>query len=214
MARDAGVTIDISARKYVVGTLRAMVRSGEAKNFEAALDIYEERQAGDRQVSVHGESETARAVRRINAFNGASYTRIVGGVRTDVSGASEDRVKPAHRRNMGKVLGTLYVEYDASVASSAPDVVLELEGREAIELRIDDAIRAYINDYVSRLSNTARANIRIIRSMEASAQEIMRGKTPETYRAMKAIKYLHHNFPARDSISAREMIDLLRKYAA
>ena len=178
IAENRSIPEDEAARMYVVGALKASVRRGTANSLGEALERFESDQVGDRSVSVHGEPSIAREVRRINIAN---ETR--GGKAT------------THRRNMGKVLGTLYVEWDAQIAESSVDVVLELEGREAVALHAESVITAYIEDYISRLSTTARASIRDIVKSAYSVDAIMSGKDEGAYKLRERAKFLHRNFP-------------------
>ena len=196
IAEDCEVSDDEAARMYVVGSLKNAVRNGTARSLGEALDRYESEQIGDRAVSVHGESPIAREVRRINAYNDAKGGKTA-----------------SHKRNMGKVLGSLYVEWDASEADSAVDVVIEREGRDAYALHIEDEMTRYFEDYVSRLSMTAKASIRQLVHSSLSVDAIMAGKDSESSRLKERAKYLHHNFPAAEAITSRELLGMLRKYA-
>ena len=212
IAEDCGCSEHDAARRYVVGALKASVRRLQARNLSEALEQFEGEQVNDRSVSVQGESALARDVARINRENGREYTRIVNGAREVIR--PEKAAPLSHKRNMGKVLGSLYVEYDASVEASAPDIVYETAERDVYALHIADAISAYINDYVSRLSKTARKTIRDLVASELSEAEIMKGRGEEAAKLRERVKYLHRNFPARDSVTARELVGMLRKYAA
>jgi hypothetical protein len=197
IAQERGVSEHDAACMYVMGSLKASVRNGSAPSIIDALERYEDAQVGDRAVSVRGESSTALEVRRIDKAN---QTKLGSGT--------------THRRNMGKVLGTLYVEWDESEEQSAIDVVLEREGYDAAVLAMDSAIQAYIDEYVTRLSVTARASISMLVKSAYSIEVIMKGKDVETAKLKERVKYLHHNFPRSGDVTARELLTLLRKYAA
>ena len=214
IAESRGVSEDDAARMYVVGALKNAIRCGASRNYADALDRFEADQIGDRQVSVHGEDATAREVRRINRSNGRGYTRIMRDGRREDIDVPNAKPVASHKRNMGKVLGTIYVEWEASEASAAPEIILELAERDAVLLHAEDAIASYIDEYVTRLSSTAKASIRKLVHNAYSVEDIMSGKTDETAKLRERIKYLHHNFPHAEAITAREMLGMLRKYAA
>jgi hypothetical protein len=186
-----------AARMYVLGALKAAVRRGSSATIADALDRFEEEQIGDRSVSVKAESSILAEVRRIDAAN---ETRTAKG--------------SAHRKNMGKVLGTIYVEWEASEESSAVDVTIEREGYEEAAVHIDSVISAYIDEYVTRLSDTAKGTIKHIVKSHYDTAAIMAGKDKETAKLRECAKYLHRNFPKASVVTTRELIDILRKYAA
>jgi hypothetical protein len=197
IAAEKGVTEDDVACMYVVGALKAMRRRGSAATLAEALVRYEDAQVGDRAVSVRGEAPIVAEVRRINRIN---EVRGSGGT--------------THRRNMGVVLGTIYVGWDAAIAANAPDVVLERNGYNDAVLHIDNIIASYIDEYVTRLSCAARASIRQIVASKASDDAIMSAKRGELAKLKERAKYLHHNFPHADAVTTRELIGLLRRYVA
>jgi len=187
IAQERAVSEDDAARMYVVGACKASVRRGTTRTIVDALERYEAEQVGDRAVSVHGEASINREVRRINRIN-------------DTQGGKGE----SHKRNMGKVLGTLYVEIEGAIQSSAI----------GIETLVSAAIDAYIRDYVTRLSKTARASIRDMVHSAYSVDAIMSAKTPQTTKMAKAAKYLHHNFPMADRVTTRELVYLLREHVS
>lgn len=191
------VSEDDAARMYVVGALKASIRRGTARDMADALGRYEDSQVGDRLVSVRGESSLCAEVRRINRLNG-----VKAGLGT------------THRRNMGVVLGSLYVGYDEAVDATAPDVVVSRESYDAAAARIEDAVGAYIAEYVTRLSKTAKASIHKLVTSCCTLDEIARAQSGEAISMRNRLEYLHSNFPARDAITSRELGELLRRYAA
>ena len=197
MAIESGATIQQASARYVVGILKASIRRGTAVNYEDALDRYEADQVGDRAVSVKGEASIVAEVRRINKINKVTGT----------AGAT-------HKRNMAKVIGTIYVQWEAATEATAPEYRLVREAIEAEATRVDETIAAYLNEYVTRLSRTARASIRDIVHTHYGIDAIMAGKSPDTARMKERAKYIHRNFPKADDITTRELLGLLRKYAA
>jgi hypothetical protein len=191
------VSIDVASKMYVLGALKASVRRGSALTIAKALEQYEDNQIGDRQTSVKGESPLLREVRRIDAIN-------------EVRGTSGTK----HVRSMGKVLGTLYVEYDASQEASAIDVTIEREGFEEEVLHMDSTIAAYIAEYVTRLSDTARASIHAIVASAHSVDDIVAGASVKADKAIRKLnntaQYLNISFA--HGLSTREYIDMMRKY--
>lgn len=195
IAESRGCDEETASRMYVMGALKASVRRGTSKTLEEALERFEEAQVGDRSVSVHGEASINKEVRRINAINETS-----GG-----HGAS-------HARNMGKVLGTIYVEWDGAVEASAPEVVIECAEREAVAVQVDTTITAYLSEYVTRLSHTARKAVHDIVCSHYGIDSIMGAKDSDSAKLKERAKYLHHNFPHNEAVTTRELVQLLRQY--
>ncbi len=196
LAEKYGDKLDICARKYILGSLKAAVRRGSARTIEDALEQFEVAQVGDRLASVRNDDPLGREVVRINAINDTK-----GG-----KGAS-------HRRSMGRVLGTIYVEYDEAIAATEPYYVMQREAYDTVVLEAEDAIERYIAEYVTRLSRTARASIHAIVSASYSVDAIMAARDVESAKLKASAKYLHHNFPKADVLTCREYVEVLRKYA-
>jgi hypothetical protein len=214
IAKARNVSEDEAARLYIVGALKCAVRRGSAKNFTDALETLEAEQVSDRKASVKGiGSSVTRDVARLEKMTGKDFVRIAkDGKREEV----KVEVKPearVHARNLGKVLGALYVECDARAAMDAPDYIFERAEYDAIALDIGGAIGAYISDYVARLSTTGKKAIRDIVAASASVDAIMVGKG-ELAKLRERAKYLHRNFPQAEAITTRELVTLLRQYAA
>ena len=159
IAEEREVSIETAGAIYVWGVLKSAVRRGTSRTISDALDRFESEQVGDRAVSVHGEAPINREVRRINKINDAR-----GGKGT------------AHKRNMGKVLGTLYIECDMALEATRPEVVLESEEYNGRVVAMENEISAYIRDYVSRLSRTAKVSISQIVKSKLDAAAIMGAK--------------------------------------
>ena len=115
---------------------------------------------------------------------------------------------------MGRVIGELYVEYDAALAASEPYYTIEREDYDTLVLQAEDAIARYIAEYVTHVSRTARASIHAIVRSAYSIDAIMAAKDSESAKLRASAKYLHHNFPKADAINTRDFIEILRKYAA
>ena len=208
IAEERNVDATTAARMYVLGALKASIRRGSAVNMADALERFEDSQIGDRSVSVHGEAPINREVRRIDHIN--RQWSIEEGIEPTHERKESKAARP--RRNMGKCLGELYTAWDASIMAYNPETIAEDDARASVEAKA--AIARYIAEYVSRLSRTARATIRDVKATRYDVDAIMKGATPETAKMKERVKYLHHNFPARDSVTARELLSLLREYAA
>jgi hypothetical protein len=212
IAEARNVSIDDASRIYITGALKCAVRRGSARSISDALEIFEAGQVTDRGLSVKGfANSTAKDVKRLEKMTGTDYMRIVNGEAILVEDISKAEDRKPHTKNMGKVLGSLYVEYDAKAASTEPEYMLEYDGIEAKAIDIDNAIGAYITDYVSRLSVTARKAIRDLVASKLSIDDIMMGTDNKL---LQRAKYLHSNFPKADDITTRELVVLVRQYAA
>lgn len=206
IATERNVDTTTAARMYVTGALKASIRRGTARNYTEALAMFEDEQIGDRSVSVSSGSDAlAREVRRINAANGRDYTSIVNG-RAEYIDGKEGAPKRATtaRRNMGRVLGELYTQWDNTIAAYRIDEAPMDIGNEAA---------LYMREYIGRLSDTMRATIRHICEDRRDAAEIMKGETKATAKMRDAVKYMHRNFPQRESVTSTELCELVKKYA-
>jgi hypothetical protein len=192
------VTKEVAARIYIIGILKASIRRGTARSYADAIDQYEARQAGDRLNSVTMPSSITAEVSRINKINKVTGT---GGRK--------------HVRNMAKVIGSLYVQWEDIEASYDPAVVYTRSEFNKLVTSAEDEIARYMSDYVSRLSATARASLRkIVESMYSDSAIMTARDSSECSRLRDKVRYLHDGFPARDNVGANDYLKLIRKYCA
>lgn len=179
---------------YVIGSIKAMFRTGQARNYAEGVEIIENRQAGDRETMAIHVSDIDRDVRRINRINKVSGTH-----------------RNVHKRNMAKVMGSLYVQWEAAEDDAAVDrVYVKNEINAIIESgNVAEEIARYMADYVSRLSNKARESLNEVIAARYSVGEITR-KQGEALRVYNKAYYLYKGFPARDSVTLGEFVELVR----
>ena len=210
---DAGnVDIETASIKYVYGALKSAVRRGSARNYAEALEQFEKEQDGDNAVSVSMSSTLADDVRKVEKRNDATFTRIYGG-RVEVVGKVADTEKRSHKRNVAKVLGALYVQYEERELETALDVCFDKSERDVLAMQAEQVIARYMADYVSRLSPTARGSLRMIIKSKLSADDIVKARDGEGGKMRERVRYLFGSFPARDSMDAADFVTLARQYA-
>ena len=199
-----------AAIRYIIGSLKAGIRRGTYRTYSEALDALEREQIGDRGESIGGLNELERTVRRINHENAKPSTQW----EIELMGSKEVTEKKSHKRNMAKVYGSLYVQWETKEKESTVDYVYENAERETAILHMDSTIRAYIHEYIGRLSPTAQKAVKAIVEARYSADAIATAKPDtEVYALRNKLNYLHKGFPKREAITAREFGELLQKYA-
>lgn len=199
-----------AAKRYIIGALKAGIRRGTYRTYSDALDALEREQVGDRGESIGALNELERTVRRINHINAKPSTAW----EIELMDSKEVTEKKRHDiRNMAKVYGSLYVQWETKEKESTVDYAYENAERETAILRMDSTIRSYIHEYIGRLSPTACKAIRAIVESAYSADAIASAKDGDGYALRNKLNYLHRGFPKRDAISPREFAHILKRYA-
>jgi hypothetical protein len=133
--------------------------------------------------------------------------------------------KPAHtarsKRSTGRVLGTLYAQYEERQERQGPE-------HEFTNTTIEGNLRRYFTEYESHLSNTVHVRLRElfayitahIRGDKGKIEGVVRAlmsvngrKDPATSRLARFVDNLHKAFPHRDSITGAEFAELLYRYS-
>ena len=204
IASAKGVTTIDAATMYVWGIIKADIRRGVYSKYDDALTALEYRQSGDTGNRLSVQSPISREVARINAINNKGTAK-----------------KPSHASKgvrMAKVIGELYVQWAEQEEMTAPDYIMHHNDYMAIlgsgEEQYSKAIRAYMDEYYTRLSVTARGAARLVAASGIPVADAMRAKEGKGLSIRNKIKYLYRGFPARDVMTAREFGELLVKYAA
>jgi hypothetical protein len=230
-----------AARMYTLGALKAAKRRGAAHNYVEALDQLEAEQVKDRgcpltrTISADRTAETVQSINRVNAaspmrINRIDYTRrswadmdnqllteYAQPANWQVVQAKEQPPKRNHNRNMGKVLGELYAQWEARTTDLDPACYTDA----TVEI-VEANIKRFMAEYASRLSRTVQARIGELKvwldehsdAVEA-AKGLMsvKGKTnPDTAKLHSFVANLHWNFLNKDAITAPEFVQLLYKY--
>lgn len=191
-----------AARRYILGILKAGIRRGAYRTYSDALEALEREQMGDRQMNVTkgAPDSVAATVARINAVNALPSTewehRMVGEKKLEV--------KRSHSRNMGKVYGALYVQWIEEEEKNTVEYAYMRHEYDDAVLDIELHIKAYITEYIGKLSPTSQKAISEIVASRGMVDESIRLKAYRLYKA----------FPAQDAISASEFVTLIQKYAA
>jgi hypothetical protein len=233
-----------AGRIYTIGALKAAKRRGTAKNYREAIEALEAEQAGDRGnplTRTMSADRTDGIIQYINHLNRASPMRVnkVDAVRMawahmdhqpltayaqpqnwHTEEKRPEETKRAHTLNTGKVLGTLYTEWEAR----------ELEADPANEARhgiIEKNLNVFFAEYISRLSRTVKMRLaELVESINRptggdmlKADRVIKYLTsaqgraaPETSKLANFAVNLHRNFDHKDSVSCPEFISLLCRY--
>lgn len=207
IAEENGETVEAMALRYTLGSLKAMIKRGQCATYAQAAEVMEDEQTGAMRVALPAMGSVAKDVARINAAN-----------RVTMASSAHARVRIGSSRltarGLGKVYGSLYVEWIGKESDSSPDSILDANERQAREVRAESIIKAYINEYIEHVSKTAQKAIHEIVHSHYSVDSIMQSYGGEEGKLHNKIKYLHKGSPVADSVTAREWLELLRKYAA
>jgi len=207
MAEVSGDDVITCACKYISGTVRRMITTGQARHVAEALDMIEARQSGDDGTYDGVASELSRQVARINAVN----MRDSGG-RVEAVG---HRHRRPHSRNYGRVLGSLYCQYEEHMAGYM--IAAEASPQYAYSSSAEADIRAYVREYVSRLSATAQRTISKLREyngdVDALTTRAARTSSDASVRRLsRSIRYLVTGWPGA-RLTASEYVHMIRRYA-
>lgn len=204
--------IDGASIRYVLGALKAGIRRGTYRTYEDALDAFERAQVGDRGQSLAMPSPLERTVRHINYINQLPSTQW----ERDLLARKGIEVKAtkSHARNMAKVMGQLYVQWEDCETMNTVQYAIDADERDARIVNTEKHIAAYVREYIGRLSPTAQKAVREIVESAYTAETICKAeRDADAERIRNKANYLHRGFPARDALSAREFVDVLKKYA-
>ena len=227
IAESKGITQDEAAIMYTIGALKAAKRRGTARNYNEALDALEAEQVGDRGNRITrsvSADDTARTVTKINRINAGNRNDPVYLVSTD-SGKSwtpfysiiQEKPEVSNRR-IGKVIGTLYSEWEEREAQADP--AEEFNRRERLELEANAAqvkrnLDLFFNEYQNSLSKTVQERlIELVQSNVSAGYLTSRAgqNDPETKKAAWFATHLFQNFPHKENLCCREFIELLREH--
>jgi hypothetical protein len=203
------------AIRYTIGALKAGIRRGTYRTYTDALDALEREQVGDRGQGIGGINSLERTIRRINHINQLPTTEWERAILAKKNEGKAPTEKKSHARNMAKVYGSLYVQWEESEEKVTPDYMYTLGEFNAYVLHYEDSIRAYIAEYMTRLSPTAVKAVREIVDAHYAIEEIAKAKEgDEAYTLQNKLKYLHRGFPQRDALSFKELGYIFRQYVA
>jgi hypothetical protein len=218
-----------AARIYIIGTLKAMKRRGEARSYKEAVALLEERQVAGRHARIGEARNLDREVARINALNYTEPARIFRpGFIVDGNGNARAHLFPmgvvANRipqgrlesKNMCKVLGTIYTQWEARTARNDPALLQEAQELEAAKDHVAKHLRLYFTEYMSRLSKTVQGKVQALKAARFSPEFIMSvagRKDPETRALHFFVDNLFRNFEHKSGLKPVEFIRLLQDYA-
>jgi hypothetical protein len=235
-----------AGRIYTIGALKAAKRRGTAKNYREALEALEAEQVGDRGnplTRAISADNTAQKIAKYGRMNDNAPMRINCVDITRMAWAHMDNQpltayaqpqnwhieekqpeaeKHNHALNTGKVLGTLYTEWEAREIEADP-------ANEARHNIIEKNLVVFFAEYISRLSRTVKMRLadlanyldRESNGSALKAERIINTLTsakgraaPETSKMANFAANLHRNFQYKDSVTCPEFISLLCRYGS
>jgi hypothetical protein len=226
------IDYDQASIAYVIGTLRNYKRFGHAGNYNQALDMLEAYQVGDRGCPLTrtvSQDNTQRQINRINRINKGLSTTLAGttyvydydivttiGDTTytvpHITEVSKHTDTVDRGRGMGKVLGTLYTQWESKQASIDPAKVFDYEYRKDYK-QVQANLMRFFTDYCNNLSKLSKTRLQelITSTVDSAYLTSRQGRNdPQIAKLSQSVKWLHSNFPHKDSITCREYIDLIR----
>jgi hypothetical protein len=227
IAQDREIPPMDAAIMYTMGALKASKRRGTARNYREALDRLEAEQVGDRGDKLTRTvtaDNNARYIARINRINqGDAYTpdyyQSIDAGATWAAHYPQAAHKPGTtKRSLGKVLGTLYTEWDAREELEAqldPERIYARAERDAQAMQIGKNMRLFFTEFAQRLTRTAKTRLYEIATSAVTPGYLTSraGQTdPSTKRESWGATRLWQDFPHRDSVSCKEFIELVRHY--
>ena len=232
LASKLGCCDKCASMAYTLGALKRLRRLGLAHNYEQALDRLEQEQVGDRPnrllATIAADKQSA-AINRINRINdydavkidGIRYRHdynivsVVDGVQVTVphlvlSDTDSTKSDTPNNRGSGKVLGTLYTQYEERIINSDPQNRHDV----AVNRDIHANMALFWREYYNNLSRTGKTALLLLADSNISANRLMgSGRSdPKTSKLAWQAYYLYRNFGHRDSISGVEFINLVREY--
>jgi hypothetical protein len=241
-----GVEALEAGRIYVIGALKAAIRRGTARNYREALDNFEAEQVGDRGnplTRTISANNTARKIAEYSHMNNKAPMRIntVDVVRMawahmdnqpytayaqpqnwHIADTQPEAEKRTHTPNMGKVLGTLYTEWEAREAESDPAYESKRQAIDTKYLTIEKNLTVFFTEYTGRLSKTVKMRLAELKAYLDSKHDVEQAigdllsakgyKAPETSKLAVFIDHLHRNFTHKDAVTCRKFVSLLYKY--
>jgi hypothetical protein len=225
IAADKGVTPIEAATIYTLGALKAAIRRGTARNYREALDRLEAEQVGDRGdrlLRTVSMDDTARMIARINRAN-AGNSSIPDYYRSTDNGASwtphypAQATKPANTtdRAAGRVLGTLYTQWEERQADTDLDVVMGKAEMDARTAQIERNLTLFFAEYVSRLSRTSKVRLYDLVGSKIDPAYLTSRKgqaDPETKGLAWGAAHLFKGFTHKAGLTCRNFIDMVRRY--
>jgi predicted SnoaL-like aldol condensation-catalyzing enzyme len=219
-----------AGRIYTIGALKAAKRRGTARSYCEAIAQLENEQMGDRRnpitrtMSAEG---TAINIADINHMNNAGSVGIYRqGFTVDPDGKAAparffighmegkppaEKTERPHNVNMGKVLGTLYTEWEAREAETVSESIHNMTAET-----IAKNMTLYFTDYTQRMSKTVQSRIAELQRYTGDIKALVSAKgreSPETSKLANFAVNLHRQFEHKDSLTVSEFTDLLRQYA-
>jgi HrpA-like RNA helicase len=239
---DKGVSELDAARIYTMGALKASIRRGTAKTYTQALERLEMEQVGDRGCPLTrtvSADNTALMVSELNRRTGKGYMQVYTGdvvrmawarmdnqpitayaqpVGRDVLNNEQQTPKRQHKRDMGKVLASLYTEWEGRELETGSEYAYT-------NTAIVENLKRFFNEYTANQSKTVKtrlAELKVYIKNKGAAREAdavikallsNAGKeSPDTARLANFATNLWQHFEHKESLSAAEFTELLYHY--
>lgn len=202
-----------ACRIAVKGRMRGMIRSGQARNIFDAIEQYERRQDRDKAVSVSGtDGRLAREIARINAANGHDcyitrdgYTYHHTDERDAKALAISEKARDAKATKAARIVKRLAVEIEDIENRYLTENIAQAD---FIASAFDD-VGSYVKAYVSTLTPTLYSSLMTLKGSTLTVDQICAHKGKYRH----AVKRLRDKLKGADSLTAREFIELVRRYA-
>jgi hypothetical protein len=125
-----------------------------------------------------------------------------------------DRDRLSYIDTMGKVMGTLYADWEAREAASDPAVAYDARA-DIVEANL----QRYFTEYTDHLSKTTKARLYALAASTIDPRYLMsragQADPDDTVRSLsRAAQRLYESFPHHDAITGGEYVCFVRRYVA
>jgi transcriptional/translational regulatory protein YebC/TACO1 len=219
---------------YTIAAARNSILRGIARNYDKALELLEFEQVGDRGSRITrtiSADNTSRTINRINRTNGGERFTVDGvhyvydydnvcvidGEKCGIPHFTiVDKAESANEgRAIGKVLGTLYTQWEEKEAQSDPMAIYADKEKVTVYNNVNANLTKFFADYKARLSKTSQNRLVDIVCTTESAEYLTSYagyNDPVVSKLAKSARYLYDRFPHKDSISCKEFIGHIKAY--
>jgi len=118
-------------------------------------------------------------------------------------------------RASGRVLGTLYTEYETDAVKYLPDRMIADKDRQDEYLRVKANITRFFGEYTDRLGPTSKARLYELAKSTVDADELVSAngmRDQDTKRLAWGAYTLYRNSPVKDAMSCQDFIGLVRRW--
>jgi hypothetical protein len=212
------------ALKYCVKTCKGMITTGQARNYTDAIEKLECLQVGDRGDPITrsiSQDDTNRVVTRINRINKGintvvnghnylyDYDQIIDGIKLAHYTITDTITNNPSNRAMGKVLGTLYTEYDKRINELDPAKEMMKQKNDKQLKKIEQNLKLFYADYFDHVSEKAK---NILLQLADSDHDITTDQRRKGDKLANSVYRIYESFTHRDTVKFSDFIAQIRKY--